>query len=353
MAVYLDQRIQAFSQLGIVLGLLAENKNWPGFECGLSEIEYTSLQELVEINHHSNGWFTAENIRKSFAAWNKALTKENLHQWLDSYELEQENPSPKKVGIICAGNIPMVGLHDVITVLITGNYAMIKLSASDNKLIPALLQVIVNFDPEFANLFSFVLDRMKGQEAVIATGSNNTARYFNYYFRDIPHIIRKSRTSVAILDGTEDAAQLKALGNDIFDYFGLGCRNISKMYVPEGYELSRFFQAIFDFNPIVNHNKYANNYDYNKAVWLLNQENLLDNGFILLKEEKAIASPTASLYYEYYSDKNSLRSELQEFANQLQCIVSAEDLPFGSTQCPMLWDYADGVDTVRFLLDLK
>ncbi len=353
MAVYLDQRIQAFSQLGIVLGFLAENKDWPGFECGLSETEYAALQELIEISHHSNGWFTAENIRKSLSAWNKALSLENLHQWLDQYAISQENPRPKKVGIICAGNIPMVGLHDVMTVLMTGNHAMIKLSSSDNKLIPALLQVLVNLDPEFANLFSFVPDRMKGQEAVIATGSNNTARYFNYYFRDIPHIIRKSRTSVAILDGTEDASQLKALGNDIFDYFGLGCRNISKMYVPEGYELSRFFQAIFDFNPIVNHNKYANNYDYNKAVWLLNQENLLDNGFILLKEEKAIASPTASLYYEFYKDKNSLRNELKELSDELQCVVSAEDLPFGSTQCPMLWDYADGVDTVRFLLDLK
>jgi hypothetical protein len=352
MAVYLDQRIQAFSQLGLLLAPLAQSKSWPGFECGLSEEEYQTLERLIEISHHSNGWFTPENVRKSFAAWHTTLTKENLSKWLEAYSVPTQNDSPRKIGIICAGNIPMVGFHDVLSVLITGHHALIKLSSSDNQLIPALLKVLTKFDPEFENWYSIVPDRMIGQEAVIATGSNNTARYFDYYFRDIPHIIRKSRTSIAILDGSENSDQLKALGSDIFDYFGLGCRNISKVYLPQGFQLNRLFEAIYDHHPIVNHHKYANNYDYNKAVWLLNQDDLLDNGFILLKEEKSIASPTASLYYEYYQDKDALRSSLNEIKDELQCIVSSEDLPFGTTQCPMLWDYADGIDTIKFLLSL-
>ncbi len=353
MLVYLDQRIKAISQLGHVMGLLARNEAWPGFNCGLSKGEYAGINDVIATHHYSNGWFTEANIRKALESWNVALTNENLGKWLAAYPLKDNEAVSKKVGVICAGNIPLVGLHDVICVLLSGHHAMIKLSTSDDKLLPALLQVLVNFETAFASSFSLVKEKLSGQQAVIATGSNNTSRYFRYYFKDIPHIIRKSRTSIAILDGTETAEEIGALGNDIFDFFGLGCRNVSKMYLPQGFDIDRFFKAIYPFNPIVNHNKYANNYDYNKAVWLLNQDNLLDNGFILLKEEKAIASPTASLYYEYYTDAKTLHSELHDVAEELQCIVGHENVAFGSAQCPMLWDYADGVDTMKFLLELS
>lgn len=352
MLVYLDQRMRAISQLGHVMGLLARNEAWPGFACGLSENEYTAINDIIDTHHFSNGWFTKDNIRKSLEAWHLSLQKENMDKWLSAYDFSNSSNGTKKVGIICAGNIPLVGLHDVICVLLSGHHALIKLSSSDDKLLPALLQVLVNFEPAFAHSFEFVEQKLSGQQAVIATGSNNTSRYFRYYFKDIPHIIRKSRTSVAILDGSETLEEINALGSDIFEYFGLGCRNVSKMYLPVGFDIDRFFNAIYPFNPIVNHNKYANNYDYNKAVWLLNQDNLLDNGFILLKEEKAMASPTASLYYEYYTDKVALKKSLEEVADELQCIVGHDNIAFGQAQCPSLWDYADGVDTMKFLLEL-
>jgi hypothetical protein len=193
---------------------------------------------------------------------------------------------------------------------------------------------------------------MKDMDAVIATGSNNTSRYFEQYFGHLPHIIRKSRTSVAILSGGETDEELKALGRDIFAYFGLGCRNVSKVYLPEGFGIDRLFNALFEYNAIIHHHKYANNYDYNKAVWLLNNESLLDNGFLLLKEDESLASPTGSLYYEHYTDDQELRRNLDERAHEIQCVVSHADIPFGGSQNPALWDYADGEDTLAFLLSL-
>jgi len=256
------------------------------------------------------------------------------------------------IGIICAGNIPMVGFHDVLSVIISGHKALIKLSSDDNKLIPALLQLAEKFDPSLKGCYQIIPQKLEGFDAVIATGSTNTSRYFHYYFKDIPHIIRKGRTSVAVLTGNESTEELLGLGNDIFDYFGLGCRSISKIYIPENYKLDTFFEAIFPFNDVINHNKYANNYDYNKAVWLLNKEQLLDNGFVLLKEEQEIASPTASLFYQRYAERDKLNSLLAEKSENLQCIVGEGYIPFGQTQCPMLWDYADNIDTMKFLSSL-
>jgi hypothetical protein len=194
---------------------------------------------------------------------------------------------------------------------------------------------------------------MNDMQAVIATGSNNTSRYFEQYFGHLPHIIRKSRTSVAILSGNESDEELNALGRDIFDYFGLGCRNVSKVYLPEGYDMNRLFNALYPYHEIVNHHKYANNYDYNKAVWLLNAEKLLDNGFMLLKEDTSLASPTGSLYYEYYSNGDEVRSALAARADEIQCIVSRDNVAFGHSQQPALWEYADGVDTLAFLDNME
>jgi len=346
-----DQQIATFSQMGKLMGQFASGTAWPGFACGLAQDEYEAFQQLIATHFQSNGWFTEANIKKALGSWSKALTRENLEKWLSAYP---ENIGvSKNIGVICAGNIPLVGFHDVLSVILAGHKALIKLSSEDNKLIPALLFLAAKLDPTLTQRFEIIPQKLTGFDAVIATGSTNTGRYFEYYFRDIPHIIRKGRTSVAVLTGNETEEELNKLGNDMFDYFGLGCRSVSKVYIPEDFDLDRLFGAIYPFHEIVNHNKYANNYDYNKAVWMLNKENLLDNGFILLKEDKALASPVASLFYERYSNIENVNAFLSEQSESLQCVVGHGRIPFGDTQCPMLWDYADDVDTLKFLVELQ
>lgn len=345
-------RINALVQWGKVMGHFAQDEMWPGYESGISADEFDAFRQLMSTHVHHNGWFTENNIRKSLFAWSEQLKPEHLSEWLSRYAF-QENKAPRKVGIICAGNLPLVALHDVLCTLLSGHVAYIKMSSDDNRLMPFLLQMLQRFDDSLADKIVFAEGRMNDMEAVIATGSNNTSRYFEQYFGHLPHIIRKSRTSVAILTGNESDEELKLLGNDVFDYFGLGCRSVSKIYLPDGFDIDRFFKAMFPFNDIVNHNKYANNYDYNKAVWLLNNEQLLDNGFLLLKQEGALASPTGSLYYEFYENESHLRRTLEARKEEIQCVVSSMDIPFGKSQQPALWDYADRVDTMEFLLGLN
>ncbi len=346
-----ENRIRAIDQWGRIFGLLASSREWPGYESGLTVEEFTHFNSLMDAHIHHNGWFTRNNIEKALFAWSNELRAHRLQEWLNRYPLNNLG-SPRKVGVICAGNLPLVGLHDVLSVLLSGHKAFIKLSSDDNLLMPALLNLLLKMDDTFADQVLFADGKMNDMDAVIATGSNNTSRYFEQYFGHIPHIIRKSRTSAAILSGTETDGELEALGHDVFDYFGLGCRNVSKIYLPEGFDLDRLFNAFFSFREIINHHKYANNYDYNKAVWLLNRESLLDNGFILFKEDKALASPTASIYYEFYKDDKQLRNELKLRESEIQCIVSSSDIPFGQSQQPALWDYADAVDTMSFLTSI-
>ena len=351
MNLNLQQRKSAIVQLGATLESLANDRSWPGFGCGLTRDEYEELSNIVDRHYITNGWFTRENVIKAFNSWALALEAKNMDAWIGRYAMVEEASNAKIIGIICAGNIPLVGLHDLISVLIAGHSAKIKLSSSDNQLIPAISKILITLEPGFSDRISFT-EKLVGYDAVIATGSNNSSRYFEYYFSKVPHIIRKSRTSIAVLDGKENRSELESLGKDIFDYFGLGCRNISKIFVPRDYNLNNFFEAIYSYNPIINHNKYANNYDYNKAVWLLNQENLLDNGFILLKEDSRLASPTASLFFEYYDDVEKVKQRLEADSNEIQCLVGHGFLDFGTAQNPMLWDYADGVDTLEFLLKI-
>ncbi len=347
----LEQRKAAFVQLGQSMKMLAESAVWPGFSSGLTEDEFTSFQRIIDSHHHYNGWFTRDNILKSLNAWGNSLKAEPLEKWLTAHSFN--STKPKNIGIICAGNIPLVGFHDLLSVLISGHRALVKQSTSDNKLIPALLKLLVKFEPEFEKQFELLDEKLTGFEAVIATGSNNTSRYFHYYFKDVPHVIRKSRTSVAVLSGNESPEQLTGLGNDVFDHFGLGCRNVSRLFLPEGYDLDKFFNGIFSFGEIIHHNKYANNYDYNKAVWLLNQDDLLDNGFILLKKDVRIASPTASLFYSYYKNEAEVNETIAAHNEEIQCVVGSNQIPFGQAQSPELWDYADGVDTLQFITSLK
>lgn len=260
--------------------------------------------------------------------------------------------------MILAGNIPLVGIHDVLSVLISGNHALIKASSQDNRLIKAVLNRLVAIEPAIAKQFTFV-ERLEGFDAVIATGSNNSSRYFEYYFGKVPHIIRKNRNSVAVLTGHETNEQLFSLGADIFSYFGLGCRNVSKIFIPRDYRLATFFEAIEPYHDIIDHHKYNNNYDYNKSIYLVNRNEHLDNGFLLLKEDTGLISPLAVLFYEYYDDMEELSAKLNDQSSNIQCIVSetplnvnSQPVAFGKSQSPALWDYADGVDTMDFLTKL-
>lgn len=302
----------------------------------------------------TNAWFTAENIKKSILSFAEMLNEADLAIWFKSVKF---STSPKKVGLILAGNIPLVGLHDVLSVLATGNIALIKLSSADDKLIKAVIAELIKIEPAFEDKIEYV-ERLKGFDAVIATGSNNSSRYFDYYFSKVPNIIRKNRNSVAVLDGSESFEDIQNLGADIFDYFGLGCRNVSKIYFPKGYDIANFYEGVESFQPIINHFKYNNNYDYNKSIYLVNAAKHFDNGFLLLKEDERLTSPLAVLFYEEYEQLQALEDKLKNQSENIQCVISKSPLSlntfgFGQSQHPKLWDYADNVSTVEFLNGLN
>ncbi len=313
------------------------------------------FNDIFEKAEQQNSWFTRANVIFAFKSWSDALSENNVKQWLSQYQLPQTT-SPKKILIIMAGNLPLVGLHDLLCVLVTGHKAIVKLSSNDCVLLPYLITQMKTFASEWTEAVTFTDDKVTEYDAVIATGSNNTARYFEYYFGKKPHIIRKNRHSVAVLTGKETPEELFALGKDIFLYYGLGCRSISKLFVPKGYDFNLLFQAIYPYKDIIQEQKYANNYDYNKAVYLMSLFQLLENGFLLLKEDEHYGSPIATLFYEYYTDVASLKEKLTTDAEKIQCVVAhnftTEEVAFGETQTPQLWDYADGVDTLNFLLKL-
>ena len=315
------------------------------------------LNAIINDEYHYNAWFTPQNVDQAVKAIGKMLNKKDLTQWLDKYEIDYEKPI-KQVGLILAGNIPLVGFHDVLSVLITGNHALIKASTQDARLIKYVLGMLVKIEPEFQSRYSFV-ERLENFDAVIATGSNNSSRYFDFYFSKVPNIIRKNRNSVALLTGSETTEQLYKLGHDIFDYFGLGCRNVSKLLVPEDYDFTPFFEAIQSHENIINHHKYNNNYDYNKSIYLVNRNKHLDNGFLLVKEDERIVSPLAVVFWEQYKDIRSAEAFLESESENIQCIVTKANVKaanqvvgFGESQQPALWDYADGVDTMDFLTKL-
>jgi hypothetical protein len=298
-----------------------------------------------------NPWFTEENIQKSLDGFAFMLRPEAVSQWLNSYELTPKES--KRIGLVLAGNLPMVGFHDILTVLVSGHHPVVKLSSQDRLLLPSIFALFNETSTNGAFDITWVEDRkLDNIDAIIATGSNNSSRYFEYYFRKYPNIIRKNRNSVAVISGEESAEELKLLGEDIFSYFGLGCRNVAKLFVKDDFNLDRFFESIYDHNQVVNHNKYANNYDYYKALWMMNQDDLLDNGFLLLRQSEAMSSPVGTLFYERFSDHDQLLDKLSERSEEIQCIVSKNDVPFGKSQKPELWDYADGVDTLEFLASL-
>ena len=313
------------------------------------------FNDIFDKAEQQNSWFTRANVIFAFKSWSEALSENNVQQWLSQYQLPQTT-SPKKILIIMAGNLPLVGFHDLLCVLVAGHKAIVKLSSDDGVLLPYLIKQMKAFAPEWAEAVAFTDDKVTEYDAVIATGSDNTARYFEYYFGKKPHIIRKNRHSVAVLTGEETPEELQDLGKDIFLYYGLGCRSVSKLFVPQGYDFDLLFQAIYPFKDIIEEQKYANNYDYNKAVYLMSLYKLLENGFLLLKEDEHYGSPIATLFYEYYTNKEALKKKLATDREKIQCVVGHNfidgEIPFGQTQTPKLWDYADGVNTLTFLLNL-
>ena len=313
------------------------------------------FNDIFEKAEQQNSWFTRANVIFAFKSWSDALSENNVKQWLSQYQLPQTT-SPKKILIIMAGNLPLVGFHDLLCVLVAGHKAIVKLSSDDGILLPYLIKQIRAFATEWAEAVAFTDDKVTEYDAVIATGSDNTARYFEYYFGKKPHIIRKNRHSVAVLTGEETPEELQDLGKDIFLYYGLGCRSVSKLFVPQGYDFNLLFQAIYPYKDIIEEQKYANNYDYNKAVYLMSLYKLLENGFLLLKEDEHYGSPIATLFYEYYTNKEALKKKLATDREKIQCVVGHNfidgEIPFGQTQTPKLWDYADGVNTLTFLLNL-
>lgn len=313
-----------------------------------------ALEAEIFSASNTNAWFTEQEVNKAFKAIAQMLNEKDLDKWFANITV---NTAPRKVGLILAGNIPLVGFHDVMCVLASGNIALIKLSSSDNKLLPFVLEQLISFYPDLAKHIIYT-EQLKEFDAVIATGSNNTSRYFDYYFGKVPNIIRKNRNSIAIITGNETYEEIALLGHDILDYFGMGCRSISKLFIPKHYDVKNFFEPLEQYKQIINHFKYNNNYDYNKSIYLVNQQNHFDNGFLLLKEDEGLSSPLAVLYYQTYGQLEEVAELLTAKKDEIQCIVAQKDvanlqvLPFGQSQHPKLWDYADKVDTISFLNNL-
>ena len=345
------ERVKAFIKLGEFFREYCEiNKKDPADTS--KQLWHAKLNDAVILAGHKNGWFTKENIIYALNNWGNLLNKANLEQWLSNYDITKNKH--KTVALIMAGNIPLVGFHDFLSVILSGNKAVIKLSSNDAILLPFIASYLLQEMPSLKDEIEFTENTLKKFDAVIATGSDNTSRYFEHYFGHKPNVIRKNRNSIAIITGKESKEQLMALGEDIFRYYGLGCRSVSKVFVPKGYKFDNFFEAIFDYNPIINQAKYANNYDYNKAVYLMSEFKILENGFLMLKNDESYASPIATLFYEEYSSINEIKKRLLTDVEKIQCVVAngilEDEIKFGQTQKPSLTDYADSIDTVEFLL---
>ena len=345
------EKKKCFVELGKFLSQFSLDKNTKDETVLHNDLYFDKFKDLLELSQSHNGWFTPEQVYFAVQSWAEALTDDNLNQWLAAYHLEEIKP--KTVGLILAGNIPLVGFHDFLSVIISGHKALVKTSSNDQHLIQFLANYLINVEPKLSYYISFTDGKLENFDAIIATGSNNTARYFEFYFKSKPSIIRKNRNSVAVLNGKETHEDLVKLGEDIFRYFGLGCRNVSKLFVPKDYNFEAFFKAIYEYKDVIFYEKYSNNYDYNKAVFLMSNFKLLDNEFMTLKEDTSYASPISSVFYEKYENINDLQVRLTNEAEQIQCIVSnnliENSISFGKTQKPGLWDYADNVDTLSFL----
>lgn len=327
-----DERLAALVKLGNYVG-------------AIDEVE---LEELMLKVRNENPWFTAGSVNLALEGVRRYLEEEKLRRWAAQYS--NQPSKPKTIAVVMAGNIPLAGFHDFLSVLVSGHTIMAKVSSKDSVLLPYLSKKLIEIESRFEPLIAMPA-QLRHFDAVIATGSDNSSRYFDYYFGKYPHIIRKNRTSCAVLTGKETADELARLGRDVFSYFGLGCRNVSKIYIPANFDPVRLVTAWDIYVDIIHHHKYHNNYDYQKSILLVNKLPFYDSGFVILHENEKLVSPISVVYLERYNTEQELNAKLSDVANKLQCIVGGMDdyVPFGQAQSPELWDYADRVDTMKFL----
>ena len=344
----LNNRITLFVKLGRFFSDYINNN--------LESLERNKFDKAINESILHNSFFSKKNILKSLLSWSNVLTKKSIDDFLSNYLIKNKKRE-KKIAIIMAGNIPLVGFHDFFCVIISGNFAIIKLSSKDSHLFKFILSFLVKENPDFSTKFDVVENKLQIFDAVIATGNNISANQFELYFKKYPKIIRKNRHSIAILNGNETKKEIELLANDIFYYYGLGCRNVSKIFIPNNYNLDILFKSFVLWNEVINKNSYSNNYNYYRAIYLLNKEVFFDNGFVLLKESEKIGSPVGTIYFEYYKSDNQIKEMIKKNNEKIQCIVSNNNYPktikFGETQMPNLNDFADDIDTFNFLLKLN
>ncbi|PBQ30783.1 acyl-CoA reductase [Sphingobacteriaceae bacterium] len=339
----LKQRIKGFVEMGLFI-----NRHFSGTPLETELHLHQGLDKVIEVSHIYNNWFIPKFVNDAIFNIGSFLKEDDLTTFTANVPVK----APKTVALICAGNIPMVCFHDVLCILLSGNTALIKLSSDDNVLLPFFLKLLTHYEPEFEKQILFAEGKLSNFDAVIATGSDNTASHLHYYFAKYPNIIRKSRTSLAVLTGKETTDDLKNLGSDVFEYFGLGCRNVSKLLVPRGYTFDTFFESIIDFGFVVNNKKYGNNYDYHRAIYLLESMPFLDNNFLMIRETPDLHSPVGVLYYQYYDSNSEIQAYLTTHADQVQCVIGKDYIPFGYSQRPVITDFADNVNTMEFLVNL-
>lgn len=350
--IKLEEHLNNFRELSVIIndfinGKISNNENIN--EC---------LHQAVNKSMQYNGFFTEPDIIFALKSLTLMLDPDKTKKWVNNYlPLFYTKKTSCKIGVVMAGNIPLVGFHDFFCVLISDNIFLGKLSQNDRFLLPAISEILYHIDSRYKNIIHFTEDKLQNFDAVISTGSNNTSRYFEYYFRKFPHIIRKNRNSIAVLNGSETIEQLNQLAVDIFSYFGLGCRNVSKIFVSEDFDFQHFINAMEPYSFIINHNKYKNNYDYYKTIFMMDRCNITDCGFFILNENTSIYSPVSVINYERYSDVNIINSFIQDNEDKIQCVVGEMPLAyhtfdFGNAQYPELWDYPDNIDTLKFLLNL-
>jgi hypothetical protein len=339
----IQQRIQSISQFGAFLTDALRST-------GTASV---ALSTVLDQAMAQNRWFTHESMRQALSYWAEQLSPQSLNQWVDGYEMKES--SPKRVLLILAGNIPLVGFHDVLCTYLSGHISVIKASQKDSVLLRYLLQQLTDIDPQSKTLVDWTTNTTTNFEAVIATGSTNSSRYFDYYFKKYPHIIRRNRNSLAYLEQSERQEHLKLLCNDVFDYFGLGCRNVTHLLLQKGFDLNRLVEELNRRTELLTHNKYMNNVDYHRSIFIMNGQGFKDAGTALLVESQSISSPIGVIHYQWVDNEQEAAAYIQAQQNAIQCVVSASDmhLNFGDTQQPVLGDYADQIDTLDFLLALN
>ena len=349
-----EKRILSFAKLAKVIQWLATGgKNKITKEVQLSRLD--DFEKIMDESSEFNPWFTPEFMNKALSSIALSLEEENLRKWLSAYPVLNKHKKPKRIGVVMAGNIPFVGFHDFISVLITGNYFIGKPSSKEGGLMKMISGMLTDIEPEYKKYISFTSSILSNIDAIIATGSDNSARYFEHDYKDVPSLIRKNKNGVAILTGKESTRVLEGLAEDVFLYFGLGCRSVSKILIPKDYDFKPLINSFSGFKQLMRNTYYSDNYQYQSAIFKTNNQSVKDTGFLLLQESFGTSSPIAVLYYQYYRSEKELNAYLSQDKNKFQCIVgnSSGMVPFGRAQYPELWDYADHVDTLKFLGTLK